>query len=128
MSRPKLNTIEDLMLPIIPKGQRKKSPPHPKLSFRKKIFGKEFDRLKYPHSMGKLINYALKDILLQYPNSILFGEDVAQKGGVYNVTSELYDQFGIRRVFDSPLDETSIIGFGIGLGHNGFLPIPEIQF
>ena len=127
-SRPKLNTIEDLMLPIIPKGQRKKSPPHPELSFRKKIFGKEFDRLKYPQSMGKLINYALKDILLQYPNSIIFGEDVAQKGGVYNVTSELYDQFGIRRVFDSPLDETSIIGFGIGLGHNGFLPIPEIQF
>jgi 2-oxoisovalerate dehydrogenase E1 component len=53
---------------------------------------------------------------------------VAQKGGVYHVTADLYKQFGIRRVFNSPLDETSIIGFGMGFGHNGFIPIPEIQF
>ena len=38
------------------------------------------------------------------------------------------EQFSIRRVFDSPLDETSIIGTAIGLSHNGFIPIPEIQF
>ena len=37
-------------------------------------------------------------------------------------------QFGARRVFDSPLDETSIIGFASGFGHNGFVTIPEIQF
>ncbi len=126
--KPKLDKVEDLMVPIIPKVQRKKSPPLPEKRLRKEIFGKEFDRLKYPQAMGRLINYALKDILLQYPNSIIFGEDVAQKGGVYNVTSDLYKHFGLRRVFDSPLDETSIIGFSIGLGHNGFLPIPEIQF
>jgi 2-oxoisovalerate dehydrogenase E1 component len=44
------------------------------------------------------------------------------------VTADLYKQYGIRRIFNSPLDETSIIGFGIGFGHNGFVPIPEIQF
>ena len=53
---------------------------------------------------------------------------MAQKGGVYHVTADLYKQFGVRRVFNSPLDETSIIGFGIGFGQNGFIPIPEIQF
>ena len=78
--------------------------------------------------MAKLINYALKDLMLQYENILVFGEDVAKKGGVYNVTADLYKQFSIRRVFNSPLDETSILGFAAGLAHNGFLPIPEIQF
>ena len=78
--------------------------------------------------MAKLINYALIDILNRYDNTLIFGEDVAQKGGVYNVTSELFNIFGPRRIFNSPLDETSIIGFGAGFAHNGFIPIPEIQF
>ena len=78
--------------------------------------------------MAKLINYALLDIMLQYDNALIFGEDVAKKGGVYHITAGLYDKFSIRRVFNSPLDETSIIGFASGLAHNGFLPIPEIQF
>ena len=78
--------------------------------------------------MAKLINYALLDILSRYKNTLIFGEDVAEKGGVYHITADLHKKFGARRVFNSPLDETSIIGFGLGLGHNGFLPIPEIQF
>ena len=128
ISKPKLNTLTDVMSSITANLQKKSRPSLPTLALRKKTFGKEFNRIKIPQHMGKLINYALTDILLQYPNSIVFGEDVAQKGGVYNVTSELYNQFGLRRVFNSPLDETSIIGFGIGLGHNGFIPLPEIQF
>ena len=68
------------------------------------------------------------DIMLQYKNTLIFGEDVAEKGGVYNVTADLQKRFGPRRVFDSPLDETSIIGFGAGFSQNGFIPIPEIQF
>jgi 2-oxoisovalerate dehydrogenase E1 component len=59
---------------------------------------------------------------------VIFGEDVAEKGGVYHVTADLHKKFGIRRVFNSPLDETSIIGFGAGFAQNGFVPIPEIQF
>ena len=85
-------------------------------------------RIGQPQHMAKLINYALSDIMLRFDNTLVFGEDVAQKGGVYHVTANLYKQFGNRRVFNSPLDETSIIGFGIGFGHNGFMPIPEIQF
>jgi 2-oxoisovalerate dehydrogenase E1 component len=56
------------------------------------------------------------------------GEDIGQKGGVYNVTAKLSDKFGVKRVINTLLDEQSILGLSIGLAHNGFLPIPEIQF
>ena len=126
--RPKLNSAEGVMESITANQTKREVPKHPTTKERKKLFGKEFSRIDQPQHMAKLINYALFDILLRYENTILFGEDVAQKGGVYHVTADLYKQFGVRRVFNSPLDETSIIGFGSGFGHNGFLPIPEIQF
>jgi 2-oxoisovalerate dehydrogenase E1 component len=56
------------------------------------------------------------------------GEDVGRKGGVYGVTQKLRDRFGPDRVIDTLLDEQSILGLGIGLAHNGFVAIPEIQF
>jgi 2-oxoisovalerate dehydrogenase E1 component len=56
------------------------------------------------------------------------GEDVGRKGGVYGVTQKLQARFGPDRVIDTLLDEQSILGLGIGMAHNGFLPIPEIQF
>ena len=56
------------------------------------------------------------------------GEDVGRKGGVYGVTQKLIDRFGRARVIDTLLDEQSILGLAIGMAHNGFVPIPEIQF
>jgi len=56
------------------------------------------------------------------------GEDVGRKGGVYGVTQKLCDRFGQDRIIDTLLDEQSILGLAIGLGHNGFIPMPEIQF
>ena len=126
--RPKLLNNNQVMSSITANAYSYKSPKYPSLESRKKLFGKEFNRLKQPQHMAKLINYALSDILLQYENTLIFGEDVAEKGGVYNVTTDLQNRFGFKRVFDSPLDETSIIGFGSGFAHNGFIPIPEIQF
>ncbi|MEA1882266.1 MAG: thiamine pyrophosphate-dependent enzyme [Candidatus Marinimicrobia bacterium] len=126
--RPKLDSAEGVMEAITANGDKRTAPKQPAAKARKALFGKEFKRMDQPHHMAKLINYALSDILLRYKNTLIFGEDVAQKGGVYHVTADLYKQFGVRRVFNSPLDETSIIGFGIGFGHNGFVPIPEIQF
>jgi 2-oxoisovalerate dehydrogenase E1 component len=126
--RPKLVDPNKIMSSIIPNDTKRIKPKVPKSSERKIIFGKEFDRLSQKYHMAKLINYALHDILLEYPNTVVFGEDVAKKGGVYHVTADLYKKFGARRVFDSPLDETSILGFSSGFGHNGFVPIPEIQF
>src|SRR5262245_35874481 len=59
---------------------------------------------------------------------VLFGEDVAAKGGVYGVTKGLRERAGSARVFDTLLDETSILGLALGAGLGGLLPVPEIQY
>ena len=58
----------------------------------------------------------------------MLGEDVGAKGGVYGVTRGLQKQFGRRRVFDTLLDETTILGTGLGASLAGLLPIAEIQY
>jgi 2-oxoisovalerate dehydrogenase E1 component len=78
--------------------------------------------------MARLINWALADLMIQYPSIVLVGEDVGPKGGVYGISARLHERFGPGRVVDSLLDEQSILGLAIGLGHNGQLAIPEIQF
>ncbi|KWX21540.1 MFS transporter [Mycolicibacterium wolinskyi] len=74
------------------------------------------------------INRALKDILAEHPEAIVFGEDVARKGGVYGVTRGLQNTAGPARVFDTLLDEQTILGLALGAGVSGLLPIPEIQY
>ncbi|HEY7463337.1 MAG TPA: thiamine pyrophosphate-dependent enzyme [Candidatus Limnocylindria bacterium] len=74
------------------------------------------------------LNASLADELARRPELILFGEDVGRKGGVYNVTNGLQRRFGMGRVFDTLLDETSILGIAQGAGHIGLLPVPEIQY
>jgi 2-oxoisovalerate dehydrogenase E1 component len=59
---------------------------------------------------------------------LLFGEDVAQKGGVYTVTKGLHKAFGNKRVFNTLLDETIILGLAQGYANMGMLPMPEIQY
>ncbi len=74
------------------------------------------------------LNAALRDRLLADEGAVLFGEDVGRKGGVYGVTAGLQARFGTGRVFDTLLDETSILGLAQGFGLLGQLPIPEIQY
>ena len=81
-----------------------------------------------PRHLAMLINRGLGDLMCKYPEMMLFGEDVAQKGGVYHVTADLYKKAGLGRVFNTELDETSILGLAIGAGHLGMLPVPEIQY
>ncbi len=79
-------------------------------------------------TLAAAIRSTLHDELLRRPELLVFGEDVAAKGGVYGVTGGLRDRFGPRRVFDTLLDETSILGFAQGAALLGFLPVPEIQY
>jgi 2-oxoisovalerate dehydrogenase E1 component len=79
-------------------------------------------------TLAAAIRTTLHDELLRRPEMLVFGEDVAIKGGVYGVTGGLRDRFGPRRVFDTLLDETSILGLAQGAGLLGFLPVPEIQY
>ncbi len=74
------------------------------------------------------INRALTELMAKYPEMTLFGEDVAEKGGVYTVTSGLHAKFGKRRVFNTLLDETTILGLAQGHAMMGLLPFPEIQY
>jgi 2-oxoisovalerate dehydrogenase E1 component len=79
-------------------------------------------------TMGALIGAALADEMARRPEVLVFGEDVGRKGGVYNVTAGLQARFGADRVFDTLLDETTILGVAQGAALLGFLPIPEIQY
>ncbi len=126
--RPKLLTAKEVVASVIPPMKVEKSRPFPDEDTRKEAFGGDWKQLESKHHMARLINLGLVDQLLQYPEMILFGEDVARKGGVYNVTAGLWKKFGSRRVFNTPLDETSILGAAVGYAHNKFIPVPEIQF
>jgi 2-oxoisovalerate dehydrogenase E1 component len=81
-----------------------------------------------PVTLAQAINRTLADELAARPGMIVFGEDVARKGGVYGVTRGLLREFGATRVFDSVLDEQSILGLALGAGLAGLLPVPEIQY
>lgn len=128
LTRPKIEDPKDIGKTIVSNQEHRRAPSPPTMDALKQVLGKEAVKLEQPLHMAKLINMGLHETLLRYPNTLLFGEDVAQKGGVYNVTDGLYKAFGSRRVFNSPLDETNILGTAIGFAHNGFVPIPEIQF
>ncbi|MCE5292109.1 MAG: MFS transporter [Nocardiaceae bacterium] len=81
-----------------------------------------------PLTLASAINRALSDVLDEYPEALIFGEDVARKGGVYGVTRGLMKKAGAARVFDTLLDEQAILGLALGAGVSGLLPIAEIQY
>lgn len=81
-----------------------------------------------PFTVAQSIGRALADVLDAYPEALVFGEDVARKGGVYGVTRGLVAKAGPSRVFDTLLDEQTILGLALGSALAGFLPIPEIQY
>jgi 2-oxoisovalerate dehydrogenase E1 component len=81
-----------------------------------------------PVTLAQAVNIALADALERDPAVLVFGEDVGVKGGVYGVTRGLQRRFGAARVFDTLLDETSILGLALGSALSGFTPVPEIQY
>ncbi|MFI6662022.1 thiamine pyrophosphate-dependent enzyme [Streptomyces sp. NPDC050523] len=79
-------------------------------------------------TVAQSINHTLADLLGTHPEMVVFGEDVGRKGGVYGLTRGLQRRFGTARVFDTLLDEQSILGLALGAGLSGLLPVPEIQY
>ncbi|GAA0444085.1 MAG: alpha-ketoacid dehydrogenase subunit beta [Bacillota bacterium] len=79
-------------------------------------------------TMIQAITDALRTELKNDENVLVFGEDVGQNGGVFRATEGLQAEFGEDRVFDTPLAESGIGGLSIGLGLQGYRPVPEIQF
>jgi len=123
-----ITSAADVMKSLVPSRVKRIMPLPPEISTRENVFGSDWKQMPVKQSMARLINWGLTDLLLQYKEAVIFGEDVAKKGGVYNVTANLEKRFGKNKVFNSLLDETSILGAAIGMAHNNLLPIPEIQF
>jgi len=79
-------------------------------------------------TLAQALNTALRDALTADENVVVFGEDVGTLGGVFRVTDGLTRDFGDDRCFDTPLAESGIIGFAIGMAMAGFKPVVEMQF
>jgi 2-oxoisovalerate dehydrogenase E1 component len=95
---------------------------------RTTVFGGRLPEDAGPLTLAQAINATLTDAMITWPHAFVCGQDVSTKGGVYGVTKALRERFGAGRVFDTLLDETSVLGFGLGAGLGGMLPIPEIQY
>jgi 2-oxoisovalerate dehydrogenase E1 component len=131
VDEPTLRSIDEVIAPLSPRRPAvvastaaRPAPPEA----RSAAFGAGLPEHEAPLSLAESINRALADALATHPSAIVFGEDVAAKGGVYGVTRGLQKRFGAARVFDSLLDEQSILGIALGAGVSGLLPIPEIQY
>lgn len=79
-------------------------------------------------TMAKALNTALSDAMAADDRVVLFGEDVAELGGVFRITDGLAARFGDQRCFDTPLAEASILGTAIGMAMYGYRPVVEMQF
>ncbi|HED64901.1 MAG TPA: MFS transporter [Planctomycetes bacterium] len=133
-ARPKLSTLAEVIAPLAPYDEDRcradairSAPPER----RAELFGKRFPEEAHSatrRTMAAHLNAALTDEMAKRPETLVFGEDVGKKGGVYGITRGLQERFGEARVFDSLLDETTILGVAQGAAHAGFLPIPEIQY
>ncbi|MCK9514006.1 MAG: acetoin dehydrogenase [Pigmentiphaga sp.] len=77
---------------------------------------------------AKAINAALARALEQWPEALLYGEDLAKPGGVFGVTRGLQERFGAARVFDTPISETAMLGAAVGAAMTGARPIVEIMW
>jgi 2-oxoisovalerate dehydrogenase E1 component len=133
--RPRLQTTEEVVAPLAPdhpdRVLERARLPLATTADRATSFGTTLpEKATAPNArtLAGCLNAALADELLRRPELLVFGEDVGRKGGVYNLTNGLQKRFGAARVFDTLLDETSILGIAEGAAHIGLLPMPEIQY
>ena len=78
--------------------------------------------------IARAITAGLREALKKNEKVLLFGQDIAELGGVFRVTEGLWSEFGQSRVFNSPIAEAGIVGTAIGLAMRGYSPVAEIQF
>ncbi len=124
LDRPELTTAEQVMAPLAPRqpdmvalGVARAMPPSVVPA-----------PAPTPRTLAQSINATLAEVLTVNPGVVVFGEDVGTKGGVYGVTKGLAAKYGAERVFDTILDEQSILGLALGAAVSGLIPIPEIQY
>jgi 2-oxoisovalerate dehydrogenase E1 component beta subunit len=74
------------------------------------------------------IHDTLHDEMAADERIVVLGEDVGARGGVFRITQGFLDEFGERRVIDTPLAEGGIVGVAVGMAMHGLLPVAEIEF
>ena len=74
------------------------------------------------------VREGLREEMAADPGVFLIGQDIGINGGVFRVTDGLFEEFGLDRVIDSPLDESGMVGVAIGAALNGMRPVVEVQF
>jgi 2-oxoisovalerate dehydrogenase E1 component len=137
LGEPKLASVAEIVAPLAPRRPLRVAHEITEIATRAagpgarerlRAFDGKLPEQSGPLTLAQTINATLADALLVNPGMLLFGEDVARKGGVYGVTKRLQERFGAERVFDTLLDETTILGLALGAGIDGLLPVPEIQY
>lgn len=84
---------------------------------------------KKPTVMVDSALFAIRELMEQDPNCLLYGQDVGGRlGGVFREAATLAQQFGDERVFNTPIQEAFIIGSTVGMSAVGLKPIVEVQF
>ncbi|MEV7970918.1 thiamine pyrophosphate-dependent enzyme [Sphaerisporangium sp. NPDC088356] len=127
--RPRLRSAREVMEPLAPRHPAQVAAQATRQAGdRAKLFGDTPPEREGPLTLAQSINRTLFDLMGAHPEVMLFGEDVARKGGVYGVTRGLRKRFGSARVFDTLLDEQALLGLALGSATSGLLPIPEIQY
>lgn len=124
---PRLTTSEQVRRPL------SRRDPHGVRSGAQRLATRTVDDARLPDhgtplTLAQAINAGLTELLAAVPESAVFGEDVSLKGGVYGITRGLRKKFGGGRVFDTLLDEQTILGTALGMAISGWLPVPEIQY
>jgi 2-oxoisovalerate dehydrogenase E1 component len=137
LGEPKLGSVAEIVGPLAPRrplraahaiAEAASRAVGPGAAARSRTFGGRLPEQTGPLTLAQTINATLTDALVADPGVLLFGEDVGRKGGVHGVTKQLQERFGADRVFDTLLDETTILGLALGAGLNGLLPVPEIPY
>lgn len=131
VTHPQLSSAAAVMAPLAPRHPDRVAAEAARAAdpeARARAFDGRLPEGEGPLTLALAITRTLADLLAKYPELLVFGEDVGRKGGVYGLTRGLQRRFGAARVFDTLLDEQSILGLALGAGLTGLLPIPEIQY
>jgi 2-oxoisovalerate dehydrogenase E1 component len=128
-TRRKLTTVAEIVAPLVrpePFASELRTAARER---RLEVFGGKLpEDDARPRHLAYRIPQALTDLFAAYPNAFLFGEDVGRKGGVYHATAGMFDTFHGGRVFNTILDETTILGLAQGIAQAGGIAFPEIQY
>lgn len=103
-------------------------PPLPSTSSSRQLDSGAATAQRHAVTLVEAINLALRRAMLDDTSVVVLGEDVGTNGGVFRATVGLKEQFGCRRVMDTPLAESLIAGISVGMATQGLRPVAEIQF